>query len=113
VIFTDILTIYATVPESYGDPIPGTSYETVASVDATNLWAHAGFMESDGGGVTAWIPSESEAWTEFGIHLAGLLADYDDMRYRIAAARPTGSLLTGELDLIELTLTRQGTSDVG
>ena len=103
---TDSITFTLTIADGFGDDVASTEYETDCAVEQASAFGHGINAELQTGEIVAWIDPTSDAWTAKGLAMSGMTADYQATQYRVTGVRPGGSLITGEEDLIELTLTK-------
>jgi hypothetical protein len=103
---TDSITFTLTTADEFGDDVASTEYETECEVEQASAFTHGINAELQTGEMIAWIAPDSDVWADKGLAMSGMTADYKGTQYRVTGVRPGGSLLTGEEDLIELTLTK-------
>jgi hypothetical protein len=102
----DTITFTVTTADDFGDDVASTEYETDCAVEQASAFARGINTELQTGEIVAWIDPASDVWTDKGLSMSGMTADYKGTQYRVAGVRPGGSLITGAEDLIELTLTK-------
>lgn len=102
----ETITFTTTTADSFGDDIAGTEYETAAGVEQVSAFTHGINVELDTGSLVAWIDPDSDVFGDLGLGMAGMTAEYAETQYRVTGVRPGASLLTGEPDLVEITLTK-------
>jgi hypothetical protein len=102
----DTITFTITTADDFGDDVASTEYETDCAVEQASAFNRGLNAELQTGEIIAWIAPDSDVWTEKGLGMSGITADYQGTQYRVTGVRPGGSLITGEADLIELTLTK-------
>lgn len=103
---TETITFQETTANGFGDDVASTEYETPTAVEQVSAFTRGLNAELDTGELAAWIAPDSDVWTTQHLSMTGMLAVYAETRYRVTGVRPGGSLITGEDDLIELTLTK-------
>lgn len=108
----ETITFTTTTADSFGDDVASTQYETAAGVEQASSFTRGLNAELDTGELVAWIAPDSEVYTDLGLNMAGMAAEYAGIPYRVTGVRPGASLLTGEPDLVELTLTKAENADV-
>jgi hypothetical protein len=108
---TDSITFQTTTADSFGDDTLSTEYETDCAVEQASAFNRGLNAELQTGELIAWIDPDSDVWTDKGLGMSGMIADYQGTSYRVTSVRPGGSLLTGDEDLIELTLTKSENAD--
>jgi hypothetical protein len=102
----DTITFTVTTADDFGDDVAATEYETDCAVEQASAFTHGINAELQTGEIVAWIDPTSDVWTDKGLAMSGMSAVYKGTQYRVTGVRPGGSLITGEVDLIELTLTK-------
>jgi hypothetical protein len=95
------LVVFPLVANEYGDGLDGTGTILAADVEVSYGWSHGDYADTNSGNATAWINPGHRLG-----RLVGLECEYGDSRFRIVGEQPSASLVTGEADLIELTLER-------
>ena len=108
---TETITFQVTTADEFGDDTVSTSYETPAAVEQASAFTHGINAELQTGDLVAWIAPDSEVWQEHRYAMTGMVADFEGTSYRVTGARGGGSLITGEEDLIEVTLTKNEIPD--
>jgi hypothetical protein len=107
---TDTITFIETSADGFGDDVAATEYETDCEVEQASSFARGLNAELQTGEMIAFEP-DSDVWTDKGLAMSGMTAEYAGTNYRVTGVRPGGSLITGEEDLIELTLTKAENAD--
>jgi hypothetical protein len=107
----DTITFIETSADGFGDDVAATEYETDYEVEQASSFARGLNAELQTGEMIAWIEPDSDVWAAKGLAMSGMTAEYSGQSYRVTGVRPGGSLLTGEEDLIELTLTKAENAD--
>jgi hypothetical protein len=102
----DTITFTVTTADDFGDDVASTEYETDCAVEQASSFGRDINTELQTGEIIAWIDPGCEVWEDKGLKLSGMTADYKGTQYRVTGVRPGGSLITGEEDLIELTLAK-------
>jgi len=102
----DTITFTVTTADSFGDDLATTEYETDCAVEQASAFNRGLNAELQTGEIIAWIAPDSDVWSEKGLAMSGMTADYQGTQYRVTGVRAGGRLITGEEDLIELTLTK-------
>jgi hypothetical protein len=102
----DTITFTVTTADDFGDDVASTEYETDCAVEQASAFNRGLNAELQTGEIIAWIAPDSDVWSEKGLEMSGMTADYKGTQYRVTGVRPGGSLITDEEDLIELTLTK-------
>jgi hypothetical protein len=102
----DSITFTLTTADGFGDDVASTEYETDCAVEQASAFNRGINAELQTGEIVAWIDPTSEVWTDKGLSMSGITADYKGTQYRVTGVVPGGSLITDEEDLIELTLTK-------
>lgn len=108
------LHIYDLQADKFGDAETlGDSVDMSALVEDTQGWENSGVEDTNTGTLLAYISPVDPYFLEKGGKLYGLVVQFsrfetldDQSWYRVSSVRPGESLVTGEQDLVELTLAR-------
>jgi hypothetical protein len=107
----DSISFRVVTPDGFGDPDPSDKYVTPTSVEQAASFVRGLNAELETGELIAWIAPDSNVYADNGLEMVGMLAEYQGTMYRVARVVPGGSLLTGDPDLVELTLTKVDQED--
>ena len=107
----DTISFVETEADGFGDDVAATEYETACEVEQASSFARGLNAELQTGEMIAWIEPDSDVWAAKGLAMSGMTAEYSGRSYRVTGVAPGGSLVTGEPDLIELTLTKAENAD--
>jgi hypothetical protein len=102
----DTITFTVATADDFGDDVAASEYETDCAVEQASAFTHGINAELQTGQIIAWVDPTTDVWTDKGLAMSGMTAEYKGTQYRVTGVRPGGSLITGEEDLIELTLTK-------
>ena len=114
ILLNHTLRLYTTSADDFGDPkTVGEAHIAKALVEDTHGFENADHIDSLEGSLLAFIEPTDTFYVGRGGKIQGLVAqfsrfnEYDHLSwYRIASVRPGESLIGGDADLVELTLTR-------
>lgn len=114
--FNHTLYLYTTSNSDHGDPIVSASLSNATAIPclAELLDGFEGSLnDSDTGTVTLQIAPDTPVYISLSGRLTGMIAQYNRVGtpgdvdfYRVSSVHPGESVISGEADLVELTLTR-------
>lgn len=107
-VFPYSLSLYDTSVSASGDQTVTLAYTIPADYELMDNHAHSRYVDSTGGGAVASIPPEFST-----IELEGKLTKIQDDWYRVSEVRPIDSIVTNELEFIDLVLDKVEAPDAG